>query len=71
MPIELRRDQVEVGQIDVEERPITIGEGMDAFEQDTIRVPVRGEEVLVSKQAVVTGEVTVGRERDQRGPHDQ
>ena len=67
VPVELRRDQVEVGQVDIEERPITIGEGMDAFEQDTIRVPVRGEEVLVSKQAVVTGEVTVGREQISEG----
>ena len=67
VPIDLRRDQVEVRQVDVEERPITIGEGLDAFEQDTIRVPVRGEEVLVSKAAVVTGEVAVGREQISEG----
>jgi uncharacterized protein (TIGR02271 family) len=61
VPIELRRDQVAVRLVDVEVRPATIGEGMDAFKEDTIRVPVRGEEVLVSKEAVVTGEVAVGR----------
>jgi uncharacterized protein (TIGR02271 family) len=61
VPIELRRDQVEVRLIDVDARPITIGEGMDAFTVDMIRVPVRGEEVAVEKQAVVTGEVSVGR----------
>jgi len=61
VPIELRRDQIEVRQIDVEDRPLAIGEGLDAFEQDIIRVPVRGEEVLVGKEAVVTGEVAVGR----------
>ena len=63
VPVELRRDQVQVHQVDVEDRPITIGEGMNAFEEDTIRVPVRGEEVLVDKEAVVTGEVAIGREQ--------
>jgi uncharacterized protein (TIGR02271 family) len=62
VPIELRRDQIAVRQVDVEDRPLTIGEGLDAFEQDMIRVPVRGEEVLASKQAVVTGEVAIGRD---------
>ena len=61
VPIELRRDQIEVRQVDVEDRPLAIGEGLDAFEQETIRVPVRGEEVLASKEAVVTGEVAIGR----------
>lgn len=62
VPVELRRDQVEVRQVDVENRPTTIGEVMDAFKEDAIRVPVRGEEIAVSKEAVVTGEVAVGRE---------
>jgi uncharacterized protein (TIGR02271 family) len=61
VPIVLRRDQVAVHQIDVEERPIAIGERADAFTGDTIRVPVRGEEAIVSKEAVVTGEVAVAR----------
>jgi len=61
VPIELRRDQVEVRLVDVEERPAMIGEGMDAFREETIRVPIRGEEVIVSKEAVVTGEVAVSR----------
>jgi hypothetical protein len=34
---------------------------MDAFKEETIRVPVRGEEAIVSKEAVVTGELAVGR----------
>jgi uncharacterized protein (TIGR02271 family) len=62
VPVELRRDRVEVHQVDIEERPITVGEGLDAFKEDTIRVPVRGEEVEASKEAVVTGEVAVGLE---------
>jgi uncharacterized protein (TIGR02271 family) len=67
VPIELRRDQVAVDQIDVEERPVMLGEGLDAFEQGTIRVPVRGEEVIVSKEAVATGDVAIGREQISEG----
>ena len=71
VPIELRRDQVDVQVIDIEERPATIAEGMDAFTEEVIRVPVRGEEVIVTKEAVVKGEVAVGRthvsERDTIG----
>jgi hypothetical protein len=48
--------------VDIEERPVAIGEAADAFQERTIRIPVRGEEALVSKEAVVTGEVSVGRE---------
>ena len=62
VPIVLRRDQVDVRQVDIEERPVAIGEAADAFQERTIRIPVRGEEALVSKEAVVTGEVSVGRE---------
>lgn len=63
VPIELRRDEVDVRVVDIEERPLAIGEGTDAFATETIRVPVRGEEVLVSKEAVVTAEVVVGVEQ--------
>jgi hypothetical protein len=33
-----------------------------AFEEGTIRVPVRGEEAFATKEAVVTGEVVVNRD---------
>jgi len=62
VPIVLRRDRVDVRQVDIDERPVAIGEGADAFQERTIRVPVRGEEALVSKEAVITSEVSVGRE---------
>lgn len=61
VPIEVRRDHVEVHEVEIEERPSTIAERMDAFTEETIRVPVRGEEVMVSKEAVVTGEIAIGR----------
>src|SRR5436309_1806486 len=39
------------------------GAGQQRFESGTIRVPVRGEEAAVEKEAVVTGEVVVDKER--------
>jgi uncharacterized protein (TIGR02271 family) len=59
--IVLRRDQVEVRHVNIDERSIALGEGTDAFTERTIRVPVRGEEAIVRKEAVVTGDVAVGR----------
>jgi uncharacterized protein (TIGR02271 family) len=61
VPIVVRQDWIDVRQVDVEERPVAIGEGASAFTGETIRIPVRGEEVVVGKEAVVTGEVAVGR----------
>jgi len=61
VPIVLRRDEVVVRHVEIEERPIAMGEGADAFTERTIRVPVRGEEAIVRKEAVVTGDVVVGR----------
>ena len=60
VPVELTRDDVRVRQEKVE-RPVAEGEA--AFQEGTIRVPVRGEEAVVEKQAVVTGEVLIDRER--------
>jgi uncharacterized protein (TIGR02271 family) len=61
VPVELQREEVRVDQRDVADRPVQAGD--QVFEEGTIRVPVRGEEAVVSKQAVVTGEVVVGKER--------
>ncbi|MGN6673673.1 MAG: YsnF/AvaK domain-containing protein [Thermomicrobiales bacterium] len=57
VPVELRREEVNVERRNVEDRPLR--EGDDAFHEGTIRVPVRGEEAVVSKEPVVTGEVVV------------
>ena len=62
VPVELRREEVTVDRVEVADRPVTPGEMADAFEEGTIRVPVRGEEAVVEKEAVVTGEVVVNRE---------
>lgn len=61
VPVELEREQVHVERVDVADRPVQPGE--DVFQEGTIRVPVRGEEAVVSKEAVVTGEVVLNKEQ--------
>ena len=60
VPVTLRRDEVNVQEVDVTDRPLRAGE--DAFNEGTIRVQLRGEEAVVAKEAVVTGEVVVDKE---------
>jgi len=62
IPVELRHEEVTVDRVDVKDRPLAPGEMDTAFEEGTIRVPVRGEEAVVQKEAFVTGEVVVDRE---------
>jgi len=62
VPVELRHEEVSVDRVDVKDRPLAAGEVANAFEEGTIRVPVRGEEAFATKEAVVTGEVVVDRE---------
>jgi uncharacterized protein (TIGR02271 family) len=62
VPVELRHEEVTVDRVDVKDRPVAAGEMADAFQEGTIRVPVRGEEAVVEKEAVVTGEVVIDRE---------
>ena len=62
VPVELHREEVHVERRDVEARPLAEGE-VAAFEEGTIRVPIRGEEAIVHKEAVVTGEVVINKER--------
>ncbi len=57
------REHVEVSRVDVADRPATEAQLADGFREATIRVPVRGEEAIVSKEALVTGEVVIDRER--------
>jgi len=60
VPVELRREEVQVEQRDVN-RPLQAGEYDTAFQEGTIRVPVRGEEAVVNKEAVITGEVAINK----------
>jgi uncharacterized protein (TIGR02271 family) len=61
VPVELRREEVNVQQREVDNRPVSAGDTSTAFQEGTIRVPVRGEEAVVNKQAVVTGEVDINK----------
>jgi len=56
VPVTLTHEEVRVEEHAVAERPAT---GEDLFQERTIRVPVRGEEAVVAKEVVVTGEVVV------------
>jgi uncharacterized protein (TIGR02271 family) len=62
VPVELRHEEVTVDRVNVPDRPVAAGDLPNAFEEGTIRVPVRGEEAFATKEAVVTGEVVVNRE---------
>jgi uncharacterized protein (TIGR02271 family) len=62
VPVELEREEVRVRK-EEPERPAREGELAGAFEEGTLRVPVRGEEAVARKAAVVTGEVVIDKER--------
>jgi uncharacterized protein (TIGR02271 family) len=66
VPVTLEREEVRVHERNIPDRPLQPGD--DAFNEGTIRVPVRGEEAVVAKEAVVTGEVVVEKDvtSDQR-----
>ena len=63
VPVDLMREEVHVEERDIKARPATEADLQSAFKEDTIRVPVRGEEAVVTKEAVVTGEVVLNKER--------
>ena len=63
VPVELTREEVRVEQVDVAARPATEAELAGAFQEGTVRVPVRGEEAVGRKETVVTGEVVIDKTR--------
>ena len=63
VPVELRRDEVHIERHAVRERPARPGEIATAFDEGTIRVPVQGETVTVTKEPVVTGEAVLKRDQ--------
>jgi len=62
IPVELRHEEVSVNEVDVRDRPVAAADLDNAFQEGTIRVPVRGEEAIVQKEAFVTGEVVIDRD---------
>jgi uncharacterized protein (TIGR02271 family) len=63
VPVELTREEVHVEQTDTADRPASEAEAAGAFQEGTIRVPVRGEEAVARKETVVTGEVVIDKTR--------
>jgi uncharacterized protein (TIGR02271 family) len=61
VPVELTREEVHVEQTDTADRPASEAEAAGAFQEGTIRVPVRGEEAVARKETVVTGEVVIDK----------
>ncbi len=59
VPVELAYETVRVEERDVPDRPAT---GAELFREGTIVVPLRGEEAVVTKEAVVTGEVGIAKD---------
>ncbi len=60
VPVTLRHEEVRIEERAVAEHPMT---GADLFTEQTIRVVLRGEEAVVAKKAVVTGEIVVEKEQ--------
>jgi len=60
VPVTLVNEEVRVEERDIADRRATGGE--DLFKEETIRVPVRGEEAVVVKEAFVTGEVVIEKD---------
>ena len=69
VPVELAYETVRVEERDVPDRPAT---GDALFREGAIVVPLRGEEAVVTKEAVVTGEVVIrkGLATERRYVHD-
>ena len=60
IPVTLTQEEVRVEERDINDRRANAGE--DLFKEETIRVPLHGEEAVVAKEAVVTGEVVIEKD---------
>ena len=60
VPITLSHEEVHIERHTVADRPATGIEGL--FEEKTIQVTLRGEEAVIAKEAIVTGEVVIEKD---------
>lgn len=60
-PISLQHDELRVEQRNFSDRPIGAADAEHLFAGGPIRIPMRGEEAVVTTQAFVTGEVVIDR----------
>ena len=59
MPVELRREEANIEKVNTPDRPLRAGE--DAFREANYEIPLRAEEAVVNKEAIVTGEVVINK----------
>lgn len=62
VPVELYREEAHIEKVDTPDRPLRAGE--NAFKEETFEIPLRAEEAVVSKEAIVTGEVVVNKTQE-------
>ncbi len=58
--VTLRHDELHVEEVDIADRPLRADE--DAFNEGVITIDLRGEEAVVAKEAVITGEVVIDKD---------
>ncbi len=61
VPVELRREEIEIRRIDAEEGVLSVADAPGAFVGSTLRIPVLRERAVVQKEVVVISEVVVDR----------
>jgi len=61
IPVELRREEIEIRRVDAEEGVVSVDDAPGAFVGSTLRIPVLRERAVVQKAVVVTGEVVIDR----------
>ena len=61
IPVELRREEIEIRRVDAEEGVETVDDPQGAFVGSTLRIPVLRERAVVQKAVVVIGEVVIDR----------
>ncbi len=59
VPVTLTHEEIRVEERAIADHPAT---GTDLFQEETIRVALRGEEAVVAKEAVITGEVVIEKD---------
>jgi uncharacterized protein (TIGR02271 family) len=63
VPVELRREEIEVRRVDAEDEVVSVDDAPGAFVGSTLRIPVLRERAVVQKAVVVTGEVVINRDQ--------
>jgi len=59
VPVTLTHEEIRVEERAITDRPAI---GTDLFQEETIRVALRGEEAVVAKETVITGEVVIEKD---------